>query len=163
VRALGRPGDVLVAISTSGDSPNVLAAVGAARELRLRTIALTGGTGGALSAQCEYTLLAPATATASIQEAHTAILHALCAVVDQATSESALLHALDAREGSDPELVVFLQATSPVRTGEDIDAAVRLLREQGADSLFSACRDHGLFWLETAAGPEPQNYQPATR
>jgi N-acylneuraminate cytidylyltransferase len=82
---------------------------------------------------------------------------------DTATSESALLHALDARESADPDLVVFLQATSPVRTGADIDAAVRRLRDEGADSLFSACPDHGLFWLHTAAGPEPQNYEPATR
>lgn len=82
---------------------------------------------------------------------------------DGATSESALLHVLDSRPGADPELVVFLQATSPVRTGEDIDAAVRHLREQGADSLFSACRDHGLLWLDTSEGPQPQNYEPATR
>jgi N-acylneuraminate cytidylyltransferase len=82
---------------------------------------------------------------------------------DAATSESALLHALDAREGGDPALVVFLQATSPVRTGADIDAAIRLLRDQGADSLFSACRDRGLFWLDTPAGPQPQNYRPETR
>jgi N-acylneuraminate cytidylyltransferase len=82
---------------------------------------------------------------------------------DSATSESALLHALDSRPGGDPDLIVFLQATSPVRTGADIDAAVRHLREQGADSLFSACRDHGLLWTDTSDGPQPQNYEPATR
>jgi N-acylneuraminate cytidylyltransferase len=82
---------------------------------------------------------------------------------DSATSESALLHVLDSRSGGDPELVVFLQATSPVRTGSDIDAAVRRLRDTGADSLFSACRDHGLLWLDTDDGPQPQNYRPATR
>jgi N-acylneuraminate cytidylyltransferase len=82
---------------------------------------------------------------------------------DAASSESALLHALDSRGGDDPELVVFLQATSPVRTGADIDAAVRRLRDTGADSLFSACRDHGLMWLDTADGPKPQNYTPTTR
>jgi N-acylneuraminate cytidylyltransferase len=70
---------------------------------------------------------------------------------------------LDARGEPDPDLVVFLQATSPVRSAADIDAAVRLLRERGADSLLSACRDHGLLWLDTAAGPEPQNYTPGDR
>jgi D-sedoheptulose 7-phosphate isomerase len=84
VRALGQPGDVLVAISTSGESPNVVAAVHAARERGLRTIALTGAAGGALAAESEHVLRVPATATARIQEAHIAILHALCAVIDGA-------------------------------------------------------------------------------
>jgi N-acylneuraminate cytidylyltransferase len=82
---------------------------------------------------------------------------------DTASSESALLHVLDARQGGDPDLVVFLQATSPIRSGADIDAAVRRLRDEGADSLFSACRDHGLLWRDTAAGPKPQNYEPGAR
>jgi YrbI family 3-deoxy-D-manno-octulosonate 8-phosphate phosphatase len=82
---------------------------------------------------------------------------------DHATSESALLHALDVRGTPDPELVVFLQATSPVRRPHDIDAAVRQLRESGADSLLSACRDRGLFWLAEPGGARPTNYDPHHR
>ena len=82
---------------------------------------------------------------------------------DAATSESALLHVLDHRGAADPELVVFLQATSPVRTGGDIDAAVRRLRADRADSLFSACPDRGLLWLAGPDGPRPLNYSPQRR
>ena len=82
---------------------------------------------------------------------------------DRATSESALLHVLDTREGPDPELVVFLQATSPVRRAEDIDAAVRRLRDSGADSLLSACRDRGFLWVPDADGARPTNYDPQAR
>jgi N-acylneuraminate cytidylyltransferase len=82
---------------------------------------------------------------------------------DRATSESALLHALDARGGEDPELVVFLQVTSPVRRPGDIDAAVRQLRQSGAESLLSVCRDRGLFWVADADGARPTNYDPHDR
>jgi D-sedoheptulose 7-phosphate isomerase len=84
VRALGARGDVLVALSTSGDSPNVIAAVRAARERGLVTIALTGAGGGALAAEADHALRVPATATARVQEAHMAVLHAICSVVDEA-------------------------------------------------------------------------------
>jgi CMP-N,N'-diacetyllegionaminic acid synthase len=60
---------------------------------------------------------------------------------DSATSEQALLHALDSRDAEDPELAVFLQATSPARRPGDVDAAIDQLRAEGADSLFSACRE----------------------
>jgi D-sedoheptulose 7-phosphate isomerase len=83
VRGLGQPGDVLLAISTSGESQNVLAAVRAARERGLRTIALTGADGGPLATECEHALRAPAVATARVQEAHIAILHGLCAALDE--------------------------------------------------------------------------------
>lgn len=82
---------------------------------------------------------------------------------DAASSESALLHVLDARGAPDPELVVFLQATSPVRAHRDIDAAVAALRSQQADSLFSACEDRGLLWTLGADGPQPVNYDPLRR
>ena len=69
---------------------------------------------------------------------------------DKATVESALLHVLDYlnRTGySDPDLVVLLQATSPLRKIHDIDRAIETLFKEKADSLFSACRDKGLMWL----------------
>lgn len=68
---------------------------------------------------------------------------------DTATSESALLHALDYlrdTESLEPELVVFLQATSPLRQPDDIQNAIKTLLSEQADSLFSACLLHGLIW-----------------
>ncbi len=68
---------------------------------------------------------------------------------DTATSESALLHALDHlrdTEGYEPDLVVFLQATSPLRQPEDIQKAIETLQREGADSLFSAGPVHGFVW-----------------
>jgi N-acylneuraminate cytidylyltransferase len=80
---------------------------------------------------------------------------------DEADSESALLHVLDARlsEGlPDPELVVFLQPTSPVRRERDIDSAIETLRRLGVASVFSACDDRKLLWRDAPDGPRPLNY-----
>jgi CMP-N,N'-diacetyllegionaminic acid synthase len=63
-----------------------------------------------------------------------------------ASSESALVHALDERAGPDPDLVVFLQATSPVRGPRDVDAAIDLLLSEEADSLFSAHPEKAHTW-----------------
>lgn len=85
VRALGRAGDVLVAISTSGNSASVLAAAQAARERGLSLIALTGRGGGALGALLsagDVHLCVPHTRTARIQEVHLLIVHCLCDGVD---------------------------------------------------------------------------------
>ncbi len=85
VRALGRPGDVLLAISTSGNSPNVRVAIDAARELEMTTLALTGHDGGCMAGQLggkDIEIRAAATATARIQEAHILIIHCLCDLVD---------------------------------------------------------------------------------
>ena len=78
VRALSRPADVVIAISTSGRSPNVLAAVKAARTLGLKTIGLTGGDGGGLVRLVDIALVVPSTNTARIQECHIALGHILC-------------------------------------------------------------------------------------
>ena len=85
VRALGRPGDVLLAISTSGHSPNVLVAIDAARELGMATLALTGRDGGRMAEQLgdgDIEIRAVALATARIQETHILIIHCLCDLVD---------------------------------------------------------------------------------
>ena len=85
VRALGRPGDVLLAISTSGHSPNVLVAIDAARELGMATLALTGRDGGRMVEQLgngDIEIRAVAPATARIQETHILIIHCLCDLVD---------------------------------------------------------------------------------
>lgn len=83
VQALGRAGDALVGISTSGSSKNVVAAVETARALGLRTIALTGEA-GKLPAMVEVAVRVPSKRTAVIQESHLAIEHVICALVERA-------------------------------------------------------------------------------
>jgi D-sedoheptulose 7-phosphate isomerase len=82
VRALGRAGDVALAISTSGNSPNVLQAVNAARELGLKTIGLTGRDGGKLAAAVDIALVVETRATQRIQETHITIGHILCELIE---------------------------------------------------------------------------------
>ena len=83
VRAVGRRGDCLLAISTSGRSENVLRAVAAANELGICTIALTGGHGSPLAEECRLAIRVPGEVTARIQEAHIFIGHTLCALIDE--------------------------------------------------------------------------------
>jgi len=84
VRALGRKGDVLIAISTSGNAENVCRAVQAAKELGLLTVALTGGSGGRLLPLADRPLCVASTAsTPRIQEGHQFIMHALCERVEE--------------------------------------------------------------------------------
>ncbi|HET9527513.1 MAG TPA: D-sedoheptulose 7-phosphate isomerase [Pyrinomonadaceae bacterium] len=80
---LAQPGDVLVAISTSGRSKNVLKAVERARELGCRTIALTGASTDPLGSMCDLTVAVPSSRTSRIQEAHITIGHLWCEMVDQ--------------------------------------------------------------------------------
>jgi D-inositol-3-phosphate glycosyltransferase len=82
VQALGRPDDLLIGISTSGNSPNVLAALREAREGGLRTLALLGGTGGEARSLADYALVVPSPDTAQIQELHTFALHTICELVE---------------------------------------------------------------------------------
>lgn len=83
VEALGRPGDVLIGISTSGNSSNVIRAVKRGRELGLSTIVLTGGAGGQLARLADVVIKVPSDNTSHIQESHIAIGHVICAVVEQ--------------------------------------------------------------------------------
>jgi D-sedoheptulose 7-phosphate isomerase len=83
VEALARPGDLLIAISTSGNSPNVIAAVMAARKIGCKVIGLTGAAGKKLASLCDACILIPATRTARIQEAHIAIGHIWCELIDK--------------------------------------------------------------------------------
>ncbi len=82
VRALGRPGDAAVGLSTSGKSPNVVAGLKIARELGLRTLALSGGDGGPVAAAAEMALVVPSRNTPRIQEVHITVGHILCDLVD---------------------------------------------------------------------------------
>lgn len=85
VRALGQSGDVLLAISTSGNSENVLRAVTAAHDRGLTVIALTGGSGGTIAEALEPTdieIRVPSSRTCRIQETHIVVIHCLCDLID---------------------------------------------------------------------------------
>ncbi|MGH8141006.1 MAG: D-sedoheptulose 7-phosphate isomerase [Steroidobacteraceae bacterium] len=83
IQALGRPGDVAVAISTSGRSPNVLAGLREARARQLLTTALTGAQGTALQGLCDEVIMVPSPITARIQELHILLGHMLCKALEQ--------------------------------------------------------------------------------
>jgi len=83
LRALGRAGDALVAISTSGNSANVLRAAQAAREIGVLVVGLLGRDGGRLMPLCNVALVVPSDTTARIQEAHIFIGHTLCGMVER--------------------------------------------------------------------------------
>jgi D-sedoheptulose 7-phosphate isomerase len=83
VRGLGRPGDVFLAISTSGRSLNVLAALKAAREMGLTTVGFTGDGRRDMSADCDHCLAAPTGETPLIQQIHIVAAHAICGLVER--------------------------------------------------------------------------------
>ncbi len=86
VRALGHSGDILLAISTSGNSPNVIHAIRAAHDRKLNVIALTGNEGGKIAdlmSEQDVEIRVPATDTARIQETHLLVIHSLCDVIEQ--------------------------------------------------------------------------------
>jgi D-sedoheptulose 7-phosphate isomerase len=83
VRGLGRAGDVLIAWSTSGRSPNVLAALRAAREIGMTNVGFTGSGGNDMRALCDFTYAAPSDDTALIQQVHIVAAHALCLLVER--------------------------------------------------------------------------------
>jgi phosphoheptose isomerase len=89
VRAFGKPGDIFVGISTSGNSPNISTALEAANQLGLLTIALLGRDGGRASGLAKVELLVPSKVTARIQEAHKFLLHAICELVEPQLAVSA--------------------------------------------------------------------------
>jgi D-sedoheptulose 7-phosphate isomerase len=83
IEALGRPGDVAIGISTSGNSPNVLRAISAARGIGMHTIALTGCTGGDLKNAADHCICVPSNETPRIQECHILIGHVIAELVEQ--------------------------------------------------------------------------------
>lgn len=83
VEGLGRSGDVLIGISTSGNSKNVVKAVEKARDIGMHTIAFTGEGGGKLSSLCDITLAVPSKVTARIQEMHILVGHIICELVEE--------------------------------------------------------------------------------
>jgi D-sedoheptulose 7-phosphate isomerase len=83
VEALAQPGDIVVGLSTSGNSPNVLKALNAAREQGCCTIGLLGGDGGTIRPVCDLALVLPSTDTPRIQEGHITIIHIVCDLVEK--------------------------------------------------------------------------------
>lgn len=83
VEAIGKAEDCLVALSTSGNSKNVLKAVASANAMGMKTIGLLGNNGGQLLQSCHHAMVVPSVSTARIQECHILIIHILCALVDQ--------------------------------------------------------------------------------
>jgi D-sedoheptulose 7-phosphate isomerase len=81
--ALGHEGDVVIGISTSGNSPNVIKAIETARKNGMKTVVLTGGTGGKIAKLADYTFIVPTKTTARIQETHITLGHTICQLVDE--------------------------------------------------------------------------------
>ncbi|MBI3475579.1 MAG: D-sedoheptulose 7-phosphate isomerase [Acidobacteria bacterium] len=84
IEALGRPGDVAIGISTSGNSPNVVQGIAAARKLGMHTVALAGASGGKLKATADYCLCAPSSDTPRVQECHILMGHIISELVEEA-------------------------------------------------------------------------------
>ena len=82
LQALGRPGDIALAISTSGNSPNVLEALKQARASQITTIGLLGNTGGQAASLVDLALIVPHTDTPRIQEVHITVSHILCELIE---------------------------------------------------------------------------------
>ena len=83
VAAMGRKGDVLVALSTSGNSVNILEAVQKAKEIGMIVLGFSGSTGGKMAAFCDHILLVPSNDTARIQEAHIMVGHIVCDIIER--------------------------------------------------------------------------------
>jgi D-sedoheptulose 7-phosphate isomerase len=82
IEALGQPGDVFLAISTSGNSPNILNALHQAKEIGLTTIGYTGNNGGKMRDLCDHNVIIPSNVTMNIQESHLALEHIFCMLVE---------------------------------------------------------------------------------
>lgn len=83
IRGLGQPGDVFLGISTSGTSPNILSALGAARSKGLVTLGFTGASAGAMAPLCDHVFCAPSSKTSVIQQIHIVVAHLICGLVEQ--------------------------------------------------------------------------------
>ena len=93
IEALAQPGDLLVAISTSGNSPNICLAAATAKQRDCSVLALVGGQGGSLAGQADQVLHIPSQSTPHIQEGHHLVIHLLCGLVENALADQEDLHA----------------------------------------------------------------------
>lgn len=94
-----KPGDLLVAISTSGTSPNILAAVRSARHVGMRVVGMTGQKGSEFARSCDVALVTPSGSTPRVQEGHIAMGHALCELIERAMFGDAVASAPRTRRG----------------------------------------------------------------
>jgi D-inositol-3-phosphate glycosyltransferase len=117
VEALGRPGDVLLGLSTSGRSLNLLRAFETARRRSMKTIGLLGGDGGPLLTLADLAIVAPSADTQRIQEVHTVLVHLLCELIEEAVGNDAAERACAERAGAEPVPGLAL-AVPTLRTGE---------------------------------------------
>jgi D-sedoheptulose 7-phosphate isomerase len=110
LEGLGKAGDVLVAITTSGGSPNIVKAVLAARRLGMTVIGFTGSKGTAFAKLCDHALMTPSPITPRIQEGHIAMGHAMCELIE---------HALFGAEAQHPRAPVASRTVTrrPARAG----------------------------------------------
>ena len=83
VEAAGKKGDILVGISTSGNSPNVVRAIQKAKELGITTVGFTGKNGGAMRDICDFMICAPSDDTPRIQEVHILVVHIICELIEE--------------------------------------------------------------------------------
>lgn len=83
VKGMGKPGDVLIGLSTSGNSVNIIKAMEQAKEIGMITACFTGETGGKMKTLCDYLINVPSTDTPRIQEAHITIGHTICQLVEE--------------------------------------------------------------------------------
>jgi D-sedoheptulose 7-phosphate isomerase len=84
VQGLGRRGDVLIGLTTSGRSPNILSALQMAREHGLVTVGFTGAKGQAMASACDHLLIAPTDDTPVVQQIHLAVAHGICEAIERA-------------------------------------------------------------------------------
>jgi D-sedoheptulose 7-phosphate isomerase len=100
IEAIGQPGDVFMGISTSGNSPNVLCALQLSRAMGIATIGLTGGSGGKMTPLCDYCVRIPSDVTMYIQQAHLALEHIFCMIVERIYFGTEQAAAVGARSSS---------------------------------------------------------------
>lgn len=84
IKGIAKAGDVVIGLSTSGNSPNIINAFEAAKELNVKTVAMTGLTGGKMMGMCDYMINVPSTDTPRIQESHIMLGHIICELVEAA-------------------------------------------------------------------------------
>ena len=118
VAGLGRPGDVLVAISTSGNSPNVVRAVDEARRRGLHTLGLLGKDGGRLKAMVHLALVVPSSSTQRIQEVHITVGHILCGALERRVLRSPLPLPPGEGRGEGPQVLEKAPHPNPLPGGE---------------------------------------------
>jgi D-sedoheptulose 7-phosphate isomerase len=88
LKAIGEAGDVVIAISTTGNSSNIIKAVDVAKKKKLKTVAFTGAKGGKLASKVNYTISVPSTDTPRVQEVHMTLGHVLCQMVEEILFEA---------------------------------------------------------------------------